>query len=50
MSGYGWTPKKKPNGDAGAGGATWSAHASERERAYAQAALDGCADEVAKVA
>ena len=46
MSAHGWTPKKKPNGDAGGG--IWSAHASERERAYAHAALDGCADEVAK--
>jgi hypothetical protein len=47
MSAHGWTPKKKPNGDAAG---TWSAHASERERAYAHAALDGCADEVAQAA
>jgi hypothetical protein len=48
MSAHGWTSKKKPNGDAGDG--TWSAHASERERAYAHAALDGCADELAQAA
>jgi len=49
MSGYGWSPKKKPNGDAGG---SWNAArpASERERVYARAALDGCADEVAKAA
>ena len=47
MSAHGWTPKKKPNGSAGG---TWSAHAAERERAYAHAALDGCADDVAQAA
>jgi hypothetical protein len=48
MTGHGWTPKK-PNGDAGG---AWDAlrPASERERAYARAALDGCTDEVAKAA
>jgi hypothetical protein len=47
MSGYGWSPKKKPNGDAGG---SWNTvrPASERERAYARAALEGCADQVAK--
>jgi hypothetical protein len=48
MSAHGWTPKKKPNGDARS--STWSASPGERERAYAHAALDGCADEVAKAA
>jgi hypothetical protein len=49
MSGHGWTPKKKPNGDAGS---SWNAPrpALERERAYAGAALDGCADELARAA
>jgi AAA domain/Bifunctional DNA primase/polymerase, N-terminal len=46
LSAYGWTPKKKPNGDAaGIGGG--QRIASERERAYARATLDGCADELA---
>jgi hypothetical protein len=47
MSSHGWTPKKKPNGDAGD---SWNARrpASERERAYARAALDGCAVELAQ--
>jgi hypothetical protein len=47
MSAHGWTPKKKING---AAGATCNGQriASERERAYAQAALDGCADELAQ--
>jgi hypothetical protein len=47
MSGYGWPPKKKPNGDASG---SWHAlrPSSERERAYARAALDGCMDEVAR--
>ena len=49
MSGHGWSPKKKPNGDAGS---SWNAPrpASERERAYARAALDGCADELSRAA
>jgi AAA domain/Bifunctional DNA primase/polymerase, N-terminal len=49
MSGHGWTPKKKPNGDASG---SWHAlrPSSERERAYARAALDGCTDEVAGAA
>jgi hypothetical protein len=46
MSSNGWTPKKKSNGDARSG--IWSVHPGKRERAYAQAALDGCAGEVAK--
>jgi AAA domain/Bifunctional DNA primase/polymerase, N-terminal len=49
MSNHGWTPKKKPNGDAGG---LWNAlrPASERERAYARAALDGCVADVAQAA
>jgi hypothetical protein len=49
LSAHGWTPKKKTNGDAGGirGG---QRIASERERAYAHAALDGCADELALAA
>jgi hypothetical protein len=47
MNAHGWTPKKKPNGSAGG---SWSVHASERERAYAHAALDGCADDIAQAA
>ena len=49
MTAHGWTPKKKTNGDAGR---TWNAPrpASERERAYAQAALEGCADDLAQAA
>jgi hypothetical protein len=45
MSEHGWTAKKKSNGDARGTGP-----ASERERAYARAALDGCADELAQAA
>jgi hypothetical protein len=46
MSAHGWTPKKKTNGAASPTcNGQWIA--SERERAYAQAALDGCADELA---
>ena len=47
MSAHGWTPKRKTNGDAGG---TWHGQnpASKRERVYALAALDGCADELAK--
>ncbi|MFZ2079603.1 MAG: AAA family ATPase, partial [Xanthobacteraceae bacterium] len=49
MTAHGWTPKKKTNGDAGR---AWSAPrpASEREGAYAQAALEGCADDLAQAA
>jgi AAA domain/Bifunctional DNA primase/polymerase, N-terminal len=49
MTAHGWTPKKKTNG---AGDSPYYAvkPASERERAYAQAALDGCADELAQAA
>jgi hypothetical protein len=49
MSAHGWTPKKKTNG---AGDSPHYAvkPASERERAYAQVALDGCADELAQAA
>jgi hypothetical protein len=49
MSGLGWTPKKKPNGGA-AGSWNASRPASERERAYAHAALEGCAAELAQAA
>jgi hypothetical protein len=49
MGAHGWTPKKKANGDARATYATGSP-SSERERAYAHAALDGCADELAQAA
>jgi len=47
MSAHGWTPKKKTNGDAGG---IWAGQnpTSKRERLYAMAALDGCADELAK--
>jgi hypothetical protein len=49
MSAHGWAPKQKPNGNA-AGSCNSPRTALERERAYARAALDGCADEVAKAA
>ena len=48
MSAHGWTPKKKPNGDAGDGAWNTQNPGSERERLYAHAALDGCADELAQ--
>ena len=48
MIAHGWTPKKRTNGAAGPGGFLDSQKpASERERLYARAALDGCADELA---
>jgi hypothetical protein len=51
MAAHGWTPKKKPNGDAGVDGFLDSQKtASERERLYAKAALDGCADELVQAA
>ena len=47
MIAHGWTPKKKTNGAAGPGGFLDSQKAtSERERLYANAALDGCGDEL----
>jgi hypothetical protein len=49
MSAHGWMLKKKANGDARATCAT-GGPTSERERAYAHAALDGCADELAQAA
>jgi AAA domain/Bifunctional DNA primase/polymerase, N-terminal len=49
LSAHGWTPKKKTNGDA-TGIRSGQRIASERERAYAHAALDGCADELALAA
>jgi hypothetical protein len=49
LSAHGWTPKKKPNDDAG-GTRNNQKLGSERERAYAHAALDGCADELAAAA
>jgi hypothetical protein len=49
MIAHGWTPKKKTNGAAGPDGFLDSQNlASERERLYAGAALDGCADELAQ--
>jgi AAA domain/Bifunctional DNA primase/polymerase, N-terminal len=49
MAAHCWTPKKKPNGDAGAGGfLDTQKPTTERERLYAGAALDGCADELAQ--
>jgi hypothetical protein len=49
MAAHGWTPKKKPNGDAGAGGfLDTQKPTTERERLYAGAALDGCAGELAQ--
>jgi hypothetical protein len=48
MSEHGWTPKKKLNGEASGG--SRSANSGERERAYAQAALEGSADELAQAA
>src|SRR4029077_3528357 len=49
MTAHGWTPKKKANGGAGTS-YNGSRVGAERERAYAQAALDGCADELAQAA
>ena len=49
MIAHGWTPKKKTNGAAGPDGFLDNQKpASERERLYAGAALDGCADELAQ--
>jgi hypothetical protein len=45
----GWTPKKKPNGAPGTT-LNGSRVGSERERAYARAALDGCVGDVAQAA
>jgi hypothetical protein len=50
MSGHGWTPKQKPNGGAGGDSRHALRPSSERERVYARAALDGCADDVAQAA
>ncbi len=49
MLAHGWTPKKKPNASAGPA-YNGSKSGTERERAYAQAALDGCSDELAQAA
>ena len=47
MIAHGWTPKKKANGAAGPDGFLDSQKTvSERERLYANAALDGCGDEL----
>ena len=47
MIAHGWTPKKRTNGAAGpVGFLDGQKAASERERLYAAAALDGCADEL----
>ena len=49
MIAHGWTPKKRTNGAAGPDGfLDGPKAASERERLYAHAALDGCADELAR--
>jgi len=47
MSAHGWTSKKKSNGDADG---VWNSEKPglKRERLYALAALDGCADELAR--
>jgi hypothetical protein len=55
MAAHGWEPKKKTNGVASSTtridtSADASANTSERERRYAMAALDGCADEIAQAA
>ncbi len=47
MSARGWTPKKKTNGDA-CGAWNTEKPGSKRERLYALAALEGCADELAR--
>ena len=47
MSARGWTSRKKLNG-AASPACNGQTIASERERAYARAALDGCADELAQ--
>jgi hypothetical protein len=49
MSAHGWTSKNKANGDARITSTT-AGPTFERERAYAHAALDGCADELAQAA
>jgi hypothetical protein len=49
LSAHGLVPKKKTNGDAGNTRSTQKL-SLERERAYARAALDGCADELAQAA
>ena len=49
MAGHGWTPKKKANGSAGPA-YNGLRSGTERERAYAHAALEGCADELAQAA
>jgi hypothetical protein len=48
MAAHGWTPKKKPNGDGAGGFLDTQKPTTERERLYAGAALDGCADELAQ--
>ena len=52
MAAHGWLPKKKPNGAAvDAGGLLDTKQSvSDRERMYARATLDGCADELAQAA
>jgi Bifunctional DNA primase/polymerase, N-terminal len=49
MTEHGWIPKRKTNG-AASPTSNGQSVASERERAYAQATLDGCAEEVARAA
>ena len=52
MAAHGWLPKKKPNGGAVDAGRLLDTRqsVSERERIYARATLDGCADELAQAA
>ena len=52
MRSHGWEEvgAKKPNGARGAAGNTGTKKASARERTYAQAALEGCAEELADTA
>ena len=52
MAAHGWTETstKKANGNGASSDRTWNTPAGNRERAYASAALDGCAEEVAQAA
>ena len=50
MSAHGWTSKKKPNGADTGRLLDSQKPVSDRERMYARATLDGCADELAQTA
>ena len=51
MAAHGWIAQKKTNGHADANGfLNAQRYTTERERLYAQAALDGCAEELAQAA